>query len=103
MSKEKIKRGLTDQDMVGKWQEQASFEHCIEEAPVKPTAPAKKESFFSIDLQDKVSKSLLEVKLALFQQGIVDYEIKVSRESNKVILTAVPRPPTKGAGAGKKV
>jgi hypothetical protein len=96
LSKAKIKRGLSDQDMVGKWQEKASFEHGIEEAPViKPTQPAKKESFFSPELQEKVAKNLLEIKVSLFQQGILDYDIKVSREENKVVLTAVPRPATK--------
>ncbi|KYZ77912.1 hypothetical protein AXX12_16745 [Anaerosporomusa subterranea] len=91
MSKAKIKRGLSDQDMVGKWQETATFEHGIEEPPMlKPTQPAKKESFFSTELQEKVAKNLLEIKLSLFQQGILDYDIKVSRDDNKVILTAVP-------------
>lgn len=91
VSKVKIKRGLSDQEMVGKWQEKATFEHGIEEVPTgKPTQPAKKESFFSSELQEKVAKSLLEIKLSLFQQGILDYDIKVSRDANKVILTAVP-------------
>jgi hypothetical protein len=93
VSKVKIKRGLSDQEMVGKWQEKATFEHGIEEEPmVKPAQPAKKESFFSPELQDKVAKSLLEIKLSLFQQGILDYEIKVSRDDNKVILAAVAKP-----------
>lgn len=94
MSKIQIKRGLSDQEMVGKWQEKPSFEHGIEEEPVKPvqTAANNKESFFTPELQTKVSKGLLEIKLALFQQGILDYDIKVSREGNTVSLTAVPKP-----------
>ena len=95
MSKTKIKRGLSDQEMLGKWQEKASFEHGITEEEVKPSKPAKKESFFSPELQDKVAKSLLEIKVSLFQQGILDYDIRVSREGNKVILTAVPAQKTK--------
>lgn len=92
MGKTTIKRGLSDQEMLGKWKETPTFEHDMEEAAPKQPQPAKKESFFTQELQDKVSKSLLEIKLGLFQQGILDYEIKVSREENKVILTAVPKP-----------
>lgn len=90
MSKVKIKRGLSDQDMVGHWKETVTFEH--DAGKKSPTKPAnKKESFFSPELQDKVAKYLLEIKLSLFQQGILDYDIKVSREENQVILTAVPK------------
>lgn len=93
MSKIRIKRGLSDQDMVGKWQEKPSFEHGIEEAAPKAvqTAQPKKESFFTPELQEKVAKGLLEVKLALYQQGILDYDIKVTRENTTIILTAIPR------------
>lgn len=92
MGKMTIKRGLSDQEMLGKWKETPTFEHDMEEAPIKAVQPAKKESFFTPELQEKVAKSLLEVKLSLFQQGVVDYDIKVSREDNRVILTAVQKP-----------
>ncbi len=92
MSKMKIKRGLSDRDMIGNWQETPSFEHDASDVPLpKPAKPNKQESFFSEELQDKVAKHLLEIKLSLFQQGIIDYDLKVSREGNQVILSAVPR------------
>ena len=94
MGKFKIKRGLSDSDMIGKWQETPSFEHATEEETpkiVQTPQQHKKESFFTPDLQDQVAKKLLEIKLALYQQGVLDYDIKVSRENNSVILTAVPR------------
>ncbi|MDU4961374.1 MAG: hypothetical protein E6X17_12030 [Sporomusaceae bacterium] len=92
MAKVKIKRGLSDRDMVGNWQETASFEHGLDAEPaVKPVPPARKESFFSPELQEKVSKNLLAIKLDLFQQGILDYDLHVSREGNRVILTATAR------------
>lgn len=92
MAKLKIKRGLSDQAMMGGWREKATFENGIgEESLDKPTQPIKKESFFSAELQEKVAKYLLEIKLSLFQQGILDYDISVSRQGNQVTLTAVAR------------
>ena len=95
MGKIKIKRGLSDQEMVGQWQETASFEHCSEETPVKqpPVAANKKEkeTFLTPELADKISKEMLALKVDLFKQGILDYDFKVTRSGSAITLTAVPR------------
>lgn len=83
--------------MVGNYKEEITFENDIfTEEVVKPRPVAKKEKpayvseFFTPDLQEKVGKALLELKLQLYKDGIVDFNIKVACQDKQVILTAVP-------------
>lgn len=46
-------------------------------------------SFFTPELQEQVAKALLEVKVELYKQGVIDYRIEVSREGTSIILNAV--------------
>ena len=99
--KTKISKNLTDGDML------ASYLANNKEEPVmwdlndndiaKPTnkpvgkeLPKESDSFFKPELQEKVNKALLELKIKLFNEGIVDYDIKVTLEGKQVLLTAVP-------------
>lgn len=99
MSKIKIKKNLSDQDMLANWREPASFETAIhDEKPAAQTARGKgregesfHSSFLTPQLQEKVGRALLDLKLALYKEGIVDYEIKVVRQGHQVILMAVPK------------
>ncbi|SDF52466.1 hypothetical protein [Sporolituus thermophilus] len=99
MSKIKIKKNLSDQDMLANWQEPASFETAShDEKTTVQTARGKGResesfhgSFLTPQLQEKVGKALLDLKLALYKEGIVDYEIKVARQGHQVILTAAPK------------
>ena len=95
----KIKKNLSDSDMFKGWHEQPTFEtEILADDPVRqPIKPAKKDSaadinsaYFTPELQESVGKALLELKLNLYKQGIVDYQIKVSCQDNQVILSAVP-------------
>lgn len=95
----KIPKNLSDQSMMGNVQEQITFENDIfaqEAIAPKPLKPAKKENpgyvseFFTFELQEKVGKALLELKLQLYKEGIVDFDIKVTRQDKQVLLTAVP-------------
>ena len=104
MSKFSIRKNLSDADMFVGHKETITFENTPGEEqatqPVKTSAAKKQQpdfhsSFFTPELQDKVGKALLDVKMHLFKEGIVDYELKVSREGTKVILTAVPAKPPK--------
>ncbi|CQR72866.1 hypothetical protein SOV_02490 [Sporomusa ovata DSM 2662] len=94
----KIQKNLSDSDMFKGWHEQPTFETEIDDEPVRLSVkPAKKDSaadinsaYFTPELQESVGKALLELKLNLYKQGIVDYQIKVSCQDNQVMLTAVP-------------
>lgn len=97
MSKNKIRKNLTDEDMFAGYKEEVTFENTWEDTVVhKPKIkPSKKDSekegigsFFTPELQEQVGKALLELKLELYKQGIIDYRLEVSREGNSVVLTA---------------
>jgi hypothetical protein len=98
----KIKKNLSDTDMFANWIEKPTFENSVlpEEVPVRPLVkPVGKEqpkefnsSFFTPELQEQVGKALLEIKMKLYKQGIVDYKIKVTHNDNQVVLTAIPLP-----------
>ena len=94
----KIPKNLSDKSMVGNYKEEITFENDIfadEVArPVKVVAKKEKagyvSDFFTPELQEKVGKALLELKLELYKDGIVDFNIKVAREGKQIILTAAP-------------
>ena len=41
----------------------------------------------SPEVSDALEKMLLEVKLALYREGVVDYRLTVRREGKKIILS----------------
>lgn len=96
----KIKKNLSDADMLKGWQEESTFETQLEaeQEAVRPTAKfAKKDpaedinnAYFTPEIKEAVGKALLELKLNLYKEGIVEYQIKVSCQGNQVILAAVP-------------
>ncbi|MCE5286261.1 MAG: hypothetical protein LLG02_10500 [Pelosinus sp.] len=93
----KIKKNLSDADMLVNWQEETTFETTVlKEEPVQKRAAALKDkqslnsSFLTAELQEKVGKALLELKVELYKDGIVDYDIKVSCRDKQVILVPVP-------------
>lgn len=102
MAKGKISKNLSDADMFKGYKEELTFETGPAEQEEKPAkrsnsakAPDLHTSFFTPELQEQVGKALLEIKLQLYKEGIVDYTIKVSRDGRKVILTAVEQAKTK--------
>ena len=98
MSKQTIRKNLSDAEMFKGMKETITFENnpVEEETPKQIKAKPKKQeadlhtAFFTPELQEKVGKALLDVKLQLFKEGVVDFDIKVSREGTKIILTPVP-------------
>jgi hypothetical protein len=95
----KIKKNLSDSDMLKGWQEESTFETEIleEETVARPVKTTKKDAaedinsaYLTPELKESVGKALLELKLNLYKQGIVDYQVKVACQDNQVILTAVP-------------
>lgn len=94
----KIPRGLADKDMFIGVKEVETFETMLftEEEPVaKPKVKTKEKddlatAFLTKELQEKIGKALLELKLDLYKEGLVDYDIKVAREGKNIILSAAP-------------
>nr|WP_092073468.1 hypothetical protein [Dendrosporobacter quercicolus]NSL48051.1 hypothetical protein [Dendrosporobacter quercicolus DSM 1736]SDM62597.1 hypothetical protein SAMN04488502_10639 [Dendrosporobacter quercicolus] len=98
----KIPKNLSDNAMFSGFKEKATFETAVYSEAEEPVKPGKKEqkedlatAFFTPEIQEKVGKALLEIKLELYKQGTIDYTIKVVRQGNQVILTAVPAKPKK--------
>jgi len=84
--------------MAGNFIEKITFENDIyadDKVEIK-TKPEKKadvpyaSEFFTPELQEKVGKALLEQKVELYKQGIVDYKIQVVRQGKQITLTATP-------------
>lgn len=95
----KIPKNLSDTAMIGNYKENITFENenfedeISTSQPVKVakrTSPAYVSEFFTPELQEKVGKALLELKLALYREGIVDFDIKVTSQDKQIILTGVP-------------
>ncbi|MBP2654469.1 MAG: hypothetical protein H6Q73_2038 [Firmicutes bacterium] len=94
----KIPKNRQDSEMIGSWQEQTNFEHVsdgyasqpVVKPPKNETAKSSYATFFTPELQEDLGKALLTLKLNLYKEGIVDYAIKVSCETNQVVLKAVP-------------
>ena len=97
--KTKIKKNLTDTDMLVNYKEEPGLWELIDEDNdvAKPTKkPVGKDvsqeagSYLTPELQEKLNKALLQLKVKLFNEGIVDYELKVTLEGKQILLTAVP-------------
>lgn len=98
----KIPKNLSDSAMFSGIKEKPTFETAVYSDSEEPVKPVKKElkedlvtAFLTPEIQEKVGKALLDMKLELYKQGTVDYTIKVGRQGNQVILTAVPAKPKK--------
>lgn len=94
----KIPKNLSDKDMVGNFKDTLTFETDVspEETPKaavkkKPEKQSYTSEFFTPELQEKMGKALLELKLELYKTGVVDFDLKVSREGQQVILKAIPK------------
>lgn len=93
----KIKKNLSDKDMLGNYKEEITFENVIEDEEITPKKPSAKNSpasgaseFLTPELHEKIGKALLELKVKLYSAGMVDYDLKVTLEDNKIILTPAP-------------
>ncbi|MDO7789002.1 hypothetical protein [Desulforamulus aquiferis] len=105
MTKNKIKKNLSDEEMFAGWKEENTFENNPGEDIFSKSSPARaaknqvkkeEDSFLTQELHAQVNKALLEQKIQLYREGVVDYQIKVYREGKQVILEAIPK------GVGKK-
>lgn len=94
----KIKKNLSDAEMFKGWHEQPTFETQLEDEPVRTPPKTGRKSpeddinsaYFTPEVKEAVGKAMLELKLNMYKEGIVDYQIKVACQGNQVMLTAVP-------------
>lgn len=94
----RIPKNRQDSEMLGNLPEQASFEHASDGNAAQPAVkPAKNElknsayaDFITPELQEDLGKALLKLKLNLYKEGIVDYAIKISCETDQIVLKAAP-------------
>ena len=91
----KIPKNLSDKDMMVNFKEELTFENMFSDEPeVKKVQKKDKENlntaFLSEELQEKIGKALLDLKLELYKEGMVVYKIKVVRENHKITLLPMP-------------
>ncbi len=97
----KIPKGLTDAQMTAGMEEELTFENGAyqdEKTKKKKIQPKKKNENMVLDfitpaLAEKLGNQLLELKLALYQEGIVDYRFRVERQGHAIVMTAVETKP----------
>ena len=99
MAKTKISRDKSDRDMLAGFEEPVTFENeWREEAPKAPPAarPGEKDdpaaACLTPELREQLGRALLELKLRLYKEGVVDYRLQVSGQGRQIVLNAVPLP-----------
>lgn len=92
----KIPKNLSDKDMFKNYQEEPTIEETFqrlgkdEKEPLRGRGKDKQELealSLSPEISDALEKMLLEVKLELYREGVVDYRLTVRREGKKIILS----------------
>ena len=94
----KIPRNLSDKDMFKGWKEEPTVEQQLLDAAAKEDAKNGRASrntrpgadiriaYLTPDVVDTLGKLLLELKVELYKEGVVDYRIDVRREGRKIVL-----------------
>ena len=95
-------RGLTDKDMIKSYVEEKSVEAQLltaakkaekrrladaADAPPEPLAKAG----FTKDLTEKLGMELLAMKMELEMEGVKNYNFKIKRDGEKIILTVIDK------------
>lgn len=93
----KIRKGLSDADMLKGFNENLTFENGIyaEEkvhtAKLKNAkAPAKKELLLPEEAQERLNRFLLEISMECMQKNQGGCTWKVSRENDQIVIKPVP-------------
>ena len=99
MGMAKITKDLADKDMFKDYKEDKTVESIFldsEEKIDKQPRPKKRFereelqlAYLTPVLQEKLGKALLDLKMVLYKEGIVDYDIKVKRDGQKIVLLPI--------------
>lgn len=95
----KIPKNLPDQSMFKGFKEEETFETMAfaEDEPPAPKKAKQREkedltaAYLTKDLQEKLGKALLELKLDLYKEGVVDYDVKLKRDGARIVLYAAEK------------
>ena len=93
----KIKKNLSDLEMLKNWHEEESFETLFDpsEAPVKRGAGTKKtteeESFLPAETHKKLEQLVLDIRLEHFRKGVKEVKWKAIRTADGILLTPSPK------------
>lgn len=93
----KIKKNLTDQEMLKNFVENDSFETSAwqekDEKIKKSNLKVESQTLVSLpkEVIEKLDKALLQLRINLKQQGINDVNWQVITESNQIILKSVTK------------
>ena len=93
----KIIKNLSDAEMFKNYKEELTFEHTDRDGaaerrpePVKKAEKEVADRYLTPELADQIEKALLELKIKLYKDGIVDYKYKVSQDNGKVVIIPLP-------------
>jgi len=90
-NKKSIPKNRSDQEMFLGSEEvaESGTKQPLQDGNTKPTGSFA--SFFTPDLQEQIGKELLNLKIKLYNEGIIDFDIKVKTIGNEIILTPKPK------------
>ncbi|MCI1821305.1 MAG: hypothetical protein LKI76_03540 [Megasphaera sp.] len=103
MAKNKIPKNRSLNEMLTGIKEEITFENTgwddeetgkrpvVNRAGKKQTAADFRSQFFTPDLQEKVGKILLDIKLAYYKDGIGDISFEVVKDGRNVLIKTVPK------------
>jgi len=92
----KIKKGLSDADMLKGFSENITFENGmyaeekIQHNKIKSKTSAKKELLLPSEAQERLNRFLLEISMECLQKNHGSCTWKVSRENDQIIIKPVP-------------
>lgn len=103
MAKHKIPKNRSLEDMFKGVKEEITFETAdwddeeptkrpvVQKKPAKQSAADFRRQFFSDDLQEKVGKMLLDIKLAYYKDGVGDISLEVVKDGRNVVIKTAPK------------
>lgn len=104
MAKNKIPKNKSLDDMFKGVKEDITFEtadwddeEAVARRPVAKRNAAKQQvqslqaQFFTPDLQEKVGKILLDIKMAYYKDGVGDISLEVTKDGRNVVIKTAPK------------
>lgn len=91
----KIKKGLSDADMLRGFNEEITFENGmyseekVKQNKIKAKTPVKKELLLPEDAQEKLNRFLLEISMEWLKNKKGDYSWKVAKENDQIVIKPV--------------
>jgi hypothetical protein len=92
--KNSIKKNRNDQEMFIGFEEELETIAELNPEPTKQRQISNENnlaSFIPADLQDQIGKAFLDLKIKLFNEGIINFDTKVKTINHEIIITAIPK------------